>query len=573
VIVSSLVAPAQAQSGEDVSELGQLPLPEAAPGADKAKAAAPSWCNVVQPVQGYSAGGFRRTLSDRVGVDSIALGAQIACKWPKEPAVAHASGVMAQHVMNWTGLKQPQAMELIGLLGQVDRMKSDKGKLCNALELPEEDEGEEYEFMKARRVLFGCGPNEAQWWSGADLGNADQMISFLDSATQTPDELARTAFVLSRAAYIFNDKGPYFDKRLSSYTIDQVDLGLLSEAAALKTLEGAPYKGNLYARATVMASASRAKLAASLIKAEVAAKAAKDADWKRFLVTTPQGAIEAMNKAAAQYKDELARSAEFEKKLWGPSKNAMKGCWPALRKDFIEVMKPLKHGNEVEAYESLNEPIPALLFGRLVACAAVEQDPTYANYLLATSREVRATRGPRAAAYYAAAATLSEIIADRSKFPISLQDFRGYAPRSALYDKSMRIPDVNKSKFDVMGWIEDGEGTVKSVKKNGDTHLVTFVATKVQVMSQSCTETNKIVMWATDGRPIYYRNCTDTGLVWVDTTPGPINVPDEWVTGIKVGAIVKFKATRGKDTRTGLPVAVYADKKKSKLLNYNGFGL
>jgi hypothetical protein len=105
--------------------------------------------------------------------------------------------------------------------------------------------------------------------------------------------------------------------------------------------------------------------------------------------------------------------------------------------------------------KSLNEPIAALLFSRLAACAAIDAD-----------------------------ATLS-IVSEK----------------------------VTSSKIDPMGWVGDGgEGTVQSVKAAGDK--------------------------------------------------------------VEAGAIVKFEGARGKaPERYGLPITVYTDKSKKKLVNLYGIGL
>ena len=99
----------------------------------------------------------------------------------------------------------------------------------------------------------------------------------------------------------------------------------------------------------------------------------------------------------------------------------------------------------------------------------------------------------------------------------------------------------------------------------------TFVITRRQVMKQACTDTNRIVMFDPhNGAPIYYRECHDTGLVWVETTPEPITVPTELAVGIVVGAVMDYEAKPG---RVALPTAVYADKSKARLVAYLGFPL
>ncbi len=575
--LAAWVAPASAQSKEDFKELQELPIPAPEHASiAKAKPMAPSWCGAIKAPEGYSGGALKRSIEAGIKTDWSGLvnAAQITCKWPNEPAVHHAVAVITGHWMNYSGLSQAKAMEVLGLHAQDERFKADKKKLCDQLKISDEVEGEDKEFMAARRHLFACTDDAPMWLSDRTFTNFDNpLLPFLDAGVETPDEIVRIAYVLSRTAYVFKEADSYRDKYLLAYVIDQFDLANLSEPAANALLDAGIYKGNSYARAVVVASAGRAKLAAAKVKDEVD-KRAKDADWKELLVTAPKRGWDGYVKDAATHKDALARSAAFEKTFWGPSKKAMKGCWAPLRKDFIAVLKTLKHSTDVETYESLNQPIPSLLFERLAACAAVDQDKLYANRLLSMTRDLRYSRGPRIAAHYAALEALGQILADRSKFPIKLDDLKLFEKR-ALYDRAFEM-EKPESKMDTMPWVGDaGEGTVKSTKPGKDGGVVvTFVNTKTQVMSQSCTETNRIVTWDHDGRPIYYRKCKDTGLVWINTTPEPITVPKEWSEGIKAGAVVKFDATPAynKGFRYGLPLVVYADKKKKGVVNYLGFG-
>ncbi len=578
VAVSATVAHAQRDERPDFVVLGKIPMPAPEPGVDQAKPMAPTWCATFKDPDGYTVNGLRRTIENAPerNITGLVEAAYIACKWPKEPAVQHGVAVIAQHWMNNTGLSQKDALDAIVLRFDEARFAADREKLCKALAVSDEEEGEEKVFMIARRQLFGCdGRRMPMWLTNERLtfhGGGMELTPFLDSGTQEPDEVVRIAHVLSRTFYVLESKNDYFAKYLANYAVDQVDLAGLSEPAARALLSQNPYKDNIYARAVLVESAGLARLAAARVKAEVDAKA-KDADWKEILITAPQRGLEEWNKATGPWKEQLARSVAFEKKFWGPSKKALQGCWPQLRKDFIEVMKSMpKRSTEPEFFESMNEPVPALLFGRLAACAAIDEEKPYALQLLTLSRDVRYSRGPRAAAYFAAIAALTQIKADRTKFPLERNDINFYS-RNWVYERAMSYPSEKTIKE--IGWHGDaGEATVASVKKEKDGVLVTFVKTKTQVMSTNCTTTNRIVTFEHDGDPIYARNCKNTGMVTVNTTPMPIKVPEAWAEGIKAGAIVKFEATPDYHTgkRWGMPVTVYADKTKKKLVNYYGLG-
>ena len=90
-------------------------------------------------------------------------------------------------------------------------------------------------------------------------------------------------------------------------------------------------------------------------------------------------------------------------------------------------------------------------------------------------------------------------------------------------------------------------------------------------MGYSCTDTNHVLAIRPNGTLVYRQNCKQTGLFWVDTTPGGITIPAAWASGVTAGHFVEFKTERGAPpARRALPVAVYADKNKKKLLNWMG---
>lgn len=122
--------------------------------------------------------------------------------------------------------------------------------------------------------------------------------------------------------------------------------------------------------------------------------------------------------------------------------------------------------------------------------------------LFKVGADVRPSRGMRAAAYYAAVEAFGPIKADREKFPIEKKDLS-----QALQLENDLIKGAydhkSASKYDAMGWVGDqGSGTVKSTKKIKEGLEVTFVQTKQQFMGHSCTETNRIVQFRTDGSPM-----------------------------------------------------------------------
>ncbi|MCV4677352.1 hypothetical protein OFC08_31205, partial [Escherichia coli] len=85
-------------------------------------------------------------------------------------------------------------------------------------------------------------------------------------------------------------------------------------------------------------------------------------------------------------------------------------------------------------------------------------------------------------------------------------DMRGLQTKSTLYDTARTLPAESKSKAGALGYnVDDGEGTVKAVKKTGKGIEITFVPTSTQIMTTSCVTTNRIVTFDHAGNPIYYQ--------------------------------------------------------------------
>ncbi len=511
-----------------------------------------------------------------MSLQSLLDAAPLTCFWKSEPAIHKAVAQIEQYWFNWTGLPPDKATESFRLRLQTKKWDADRKTACDANKEDEEVGGEEAAFKQARRKLFGCGNgDDALWVRGGGYTEVDDgVMVYLDGSATAADELVRLGYLTTRTRFILADeRSDYFDKFLLNYITDQFDLAAVNDAELTKQID-ASYKGNIFVRGVALESLGRIRLAAAAYKAELDKKS-KDDGWKQLLVTAPQKGAADFNTSAAKWKAELGRSMEFEKKYFGPSRKALKGCWADLRKDFVAVAKTLKHGPSAkETEQSVNDPVASLLFSRLAACAVVDQDAAYANRLLSISRDLRPSRGPRVAAYYAALDAFAEIKEDRKKFPIEAENLKRYI-KSPIHEAASKDIEVSKSKIDTMGWAGDaGQGVVKAVKKTDKGLQVTWATQKYKTMSQSCTETNRIVMFDHSGRPIYYRKCKDTGMITVDATPIPMTIPTEWTDGIKVGALVEFETARGNDVnRYGMPIAVFADKNKKKLVNWQGFGL
>jgi len=196
---------------------------------------------------------------------------------------------------------------------------------------------------------------EPALWISDSYDVKDTLIAFLDSSVTEVDEAVRLAWLLTRTRYIFTEGRSDLDVQLLTYITDQIDFDLMSEPALMKLIDAAPYK----ATATHGRScSSRSQRAAGRPEDQgEVGKRASDAGWKDLLLAAPQRGIAEWTKAAGQHKDAIARSNAFEAKFFGPSKQAIKGCWPELRKDFVEATKMLKRGSAIEFQQELSEPV------------------------------------------------------------------------------------------------------------------------------------------------------------------------------------------------------------------------
>jgi hypothetical protein len=541
-------------------------MPPVAPdaGLEKAPLQAPLWCGSVHIDKGawhpYSvASSYERWQKD--GFNSLVDAARIVCAYGDEPNGKIAATTIAQTWINLTGLSYKDAVESLAARVNKEAWDSDHQKLCDALTIPDEVLGEEIAFMKTRRILFGC-PGNAQW-AEYNSHPPDDLVAYLDQSAVEPDELLRLSLVLSRSSV--SSEKERMDQSMVAYPIDSYDFRALSAEKAMKALEAPPYKGNLYARIIVKESLGIALWAIAQFDKEVK-KRSSDPDWKELLLGSAQRAIAAYTSAALKYKDEIARSNEFERKVFGPSKRAVAGCEPQLRKDFLTVYRKLEHTTANQAKESLSDPIAGLLYGRLLACMALDGEGSAAAHIQASlAHDVRYSRGPRTAAYYAALETVGKIRSDRERFPVKPEDLNWTFRKSHAFD------DFRYGQHATESYIIDGHGVVKTATKTARGLYITFATETHQEMTYSCVNTGRIVQIRDDGSVQYYQSCHETGWVTVNDTAEDITIPNHYTDGIVPGRSILFTATGTHKDRKAFPNLVYADKSKKKLISYYGF--
>ena len=561
------VSTARAEDMSRLAEAVEKPV-DPLPGLEKAPLRAPAWCTGKSGAS-FSPGSVGRQLTDiRYPLDALPVAAEQLCGAPpNDPTVQKAGQLIEQSWINMWGVSSKDAVETIRYHFDKDAFEATKSKLCGALKVSAEVGGAEKAFNSAKRDLFDCGGDSIRTVATAPMID---LVAYLDASGTPPDALVRLSYLALEAEATLGE-GDYRDKSILFTIMDQVEAKAFTPDQALAMLTQPPYAGNIYAQATVKEQIGLYLKHQREIDADLAARTGKDAEWKQLLVTAPQKGIAAFTAAATKWKAELQRSAEFEQLAFGPSQKALVGCAAPLKKDLQAVLKSVKHGTVDELVAAAGEGMVAgVLLQRYVVCLAADGEPLLASGFRKHLPSIRTVRGPRVAAYYAALDALNAIREDRAKFPVEAQHLP--FDRTELLE-SLALEILSTKKYDTVGFTDVGQGIVKSAKKGPKGVAIDFLPKKRQIYTESCTTTNRIVMFDHDGQPIYYRKCKATGLQWIDEKPAPILIPEAQAAGIKAGVLLDFAVVPyNYGDRLAMPLHVFADKKGKKLTAFFGIG-
>lgn len=566
VTIGSVLA-ARAEDMSRLAEAVEKPV-DPLPGLEKAPLRAPAWCTGKSGAS-FSPGSVGRHLTDiRYPLDALPEAAEQLCAAPpNDPTVQKAAQFVEQSWINLWGVSSKDAVETIRHHFDKNALEATKSKLCGALKVSAEVGGPEKAFNAAKRDLFDCGGDSIRMVATAPML---ELVAWLDASGTPPDAMVRFAALALEAQGTLGNED-YRDKSILFTIMDQVDAKTFAPDQVLALLAQPPYAGNIYAQATVKESLGLYLMRQREIDADVVARTAKDAGWKQLLVTAPQQGIAAFTAASAKWKAELQRSADFEQLAFGPSQKALAGCQGPLKKDLQAVLKSLKHGTVDELVAAAGEGMVAgVLLQRYIVCLASDGEPMIASGFRKHLPAIRTVRGPRVAAYYAALDALNAIREDRAKFPVEAQDLP--FDRTEILE-ALALEILSNKKYDTVGFTDVGSGIVKSAKKGPKGVAIDFQPKKRQIYTESCTTTNRIVMFDHDGQPIYYRKCKPTGLQWIDEKPAPILISEAQAAGIKAGVLLDFAVVPyNYGDRLAMPLHVFADKKGKKLTAFFGIG-
>jgi hypothetical protein len=576
VLVGVLLVGAVAVADDDY-EVGldhSLVHPAPVAGLEHAHVGPPQWCGQVKDRDEGWASSIVYSMSDYRGghysQSSLLKSARMVCNAPSRPAAQRAAAEILQYWINETGLSERDAIASLAARFDGDAFEASRDQLCQSLgnsdNDDDDDDGNDFELQHrvamtrgkhghhgkashpgakklatASNELIGCGGDPLWLHESSNVGD---LAPYIDRGPVEQDTLARAAWIIDGTKKAL-DPSERPERVLVRYVIDQFTLHSVTTDQLMHVADAAPYKGNLYARTVLLETSGALKLLAARYEAAVAAKAG-DPAWKEVLVTAPQRGAAAWHAAADKNKDALAHSDAF-------ADNLDAGCQKQLWPDFVAIAKKLKHDSVQSLRQSISDdPIAGLLLERLAMCMVVEGEQAPSQTLQRMLSAVRVIGGPQMAAYYAALDALSGI--DKlhikpSDLPYPAQPFEG---------REDRIDDVGTY------------GVIASVTKTAKGVHVAFVQTRVQVMSEKCVETSRPDRILPDGKIIYRQECHDTGMVWNDTTPRPVDVRAPYTAGLQAGRFAKFDDRISTDV---VPIAVFADKVGKHLIAFAGVAL
>ena len=587
-VFADVRAEREAQRLADDEKITRMVVFEPEPGRDKVEAMKPTWCDLTSEYSGEVMGSKMASKLEngqekgwQVGV--LANVAAMLCAHPDAPDWHKQTGYVVQAWVNLTGLGKDDA--IASLRARVDKATWEKQKkeTCDKLGVSAEASEEQKRYDAVVRDTFGCG--RYIYWRNPHPQMGDLLEWFIDKQADVPSEILRSYYVLHVLGHGYNLKKKELNI-LADYARVGIDARALDRAKLDKQLQEGGY--NDYAKHLAREQLARAKDVGERYKRVIDQLIKQDPEYKRIFFDVPEQAFKDWETEAEANKKAIDAANAFEAKLYGPSKKAMKGCAKILRATFQAHLKSKKAKTVKAAEAAATDRVGMVLLGNLMACEAAEGNANTMELLSELYNKGRLARGPRYAVYYAVIDAVSEIRADRAKFPMepkffgykTIQSFRTAAVK--LCAESSPASKVRRNRHGggkscktTVG--SDAKGVIKAVKKGKAGTALLFKTEKWREEDVECVDSRKIWRIENSGQVKYFQDCTFKGWKTVTHTEKTTIIPNEAAKGIKAGMFFKGKADYPYDAknykRFGYPTEVYKNKTKKKLINFYGYTL
>ena len=489
------------------------------------------------------------------------------CRSPDDAAVKQQTASLYQWWVNRTGLAPEQLDGWFRYFatvpgGDTSRYATAMEAACKAFPAATEEDSERERLLRgATRASLGCADSDGApvWVSGT---HGDDVAWALDALETPPSELVRAYAVLQ----CLDEPDEIDDRALAAYAACGSDARALDAAALEQQTAAYPELARAQARLTFAA----ARRIAARYEAVARARAAEDPAWKRVLFDAPADGWKAWTTAYASHRADIDAARAYEARYTGASRKAARGCWDDTYGRFASYVASARPSGLDGVKKAMTDPVGTILLESVVACADAEKQELAAATFGSLFGAARPARGPRYAAYFATLDALSDIRADRDRFPLEPDALaRFFSPRSPVARwNGGAIAELDLAR-------DDAGGVVKKVSRAGDGVRVEFKTDRWKAPYYACTPNNRILQFRPDGTPVYGSDCVYKGEQWYEQTHDPIWVPASLAGGIKAGTFVRSNGSieRHDGAWDSIPVEVYADKSRDRLVAYLGVTL
>ena len=549
---------------------------EADPGRAVIAALQPSWCEKAKvPSDGGLEGRLVRLLRHPFTPfhpDNFPMVLTILCANPDDAIFQKQTGYVLQGWANLTGLGRDDVLASVTARADNEAWQNSRVDVCAKHQVGEEASEEAQLRARALRLVFGCGSNLAYYWMHGDrFDKLSRLEWYLDRSADGGSEILRAFYVFScLGARVPEGEDLKNHFNLARYALCGGEADMLDRGALEKELQAGGY--GAYEKVLARELFGRVKLIAEPYKAEAKRRANADPAYGELFFNSPKAAWAGWLQRHARHRAAYAAIAEFEGKLFGPSRKAVANCGETLRPLVQAHLKKKKAASAKTALAGLSDATAVALLQSLAACDYAQgRIPTFVM-MRKLANNGRLARGPRYAVYNAVLDTLNGIGADRDRFPVSAQ-MLGHKPPSPVFEaaeaKIRGIPNSSLS--------NDLKGVVKGVEELADGVRLTFTTEAFEEEVFHCENTNKIWRIEPDGKVKYFRKCTSQGFKKFKRTTRPVVIPKYAAAEIRKGALAHIKGDANLQAKSGdpkgFPVTVYASRKGKKLVNYYGFAV
>ncbi len=582
-------------------------LVKPAPGVAKVKPVTPTWCKkspeaieseVLSSYLSWSrelAQRFQNDVEENEGaitLENLRYLSHSACIRPKDKVRQKWVAQGRQFALNHLGVSDNALQVILGYLSATKYPDDDRKKICKAWEDKVAGSLDEALEHAAGRQLIGCKKLERDRYPWSYMLRQEKPAS----------ELVRGALMYSvlRPFHLsLNDSksklmSPAWVARFIAANQDYPAMkikNLLAELKAAKASAGEMahmiYNYGFTKHYMKHRTAFYKKMAKKSPELNQIIFKAPTKGFKRYLADAKK----------AKKRLDLAHKYEF---LFFRNKRSKKallksfaGCNKELRKALIDHIGAVKPKTIDEVIRATSDNFGYTISTALSACEIIRGSDEKAvdSRIFASFLRTQVLSqgipvfGPRDAAVSAGAYALAEVLKDLDKFPI--RSAERFQLNHWSHSPSWNELALKRIQTDIVfpvygGWTQPGEkaklnkvsgdAQIKSVKKKGDSLIVSFKTVKWKVPIYKCTPTNRIARIDASGEVHYQNECVPVGKKTRKLTMPPITVPKSLAApGVKPGRTVRmYSQDFGQPPVFGLILEVYKDKQKKKLIGALG---